>query len=134
IARLRFHSDRSSMKAENETAMTAGSTKVVRTMCPMNCHPTFCGMLVDVEVFPFAAQPAKKDAFQALGVQPIGLGTPLHPRHRPARSMNDVGFNAARSQPACQPKAVPAGLECDGNAVDLVPGLLRLYSPAPQEL
>ncbi len=20
-----------------------------RTMCPMNCHPTFCGMLVTVE-------------------------------------------------------------------------------------
>jgi anaerobic selenocysteine-containing dehydrogenase len=29
--------------------MTAGNTKVVRTMCPMNCHPTFCGMLVEVE-------------------------------------------------------------------------------------
>jgi anaerobic selenocysteine-containing dehydrogenase len=26
-----------------------GFTKVVRTMCPMNCHPTFCGMLVEVE-------------------------------------------------------------------------------------
>src|SRR4029453_16277945 len=22
---------------------------VVRTMCPMNCHPTFCGMLVEIE-------------------------------------------------------------------------------------
>jgi len=21
----------------------------LRTMCPMNCHPTLCGMLVDVE-------------------------------------------------------------------------------------
>ena len=30
-----------------EIAMTA--PKVVRTMCPMNCHPTFCGMLVEVE-------------------------------------------------------------------------------------
>jgi Molybdopterin oxidoreductase Fe4S4 domain len=29
-------------------AMTAAS-EVVRTMCPMNCHPTFCGMLVEVE-------------------------------------------------------------------------------------
>src|SRR5262245_37856002 len=29
--------------------MTAGNTRVVRTMCPMNCHPTFCGMLVEVE-------------------------------------------------------------------------------------
>jgi anaerobic selenocysteine-containing dehydrogenase len=25
------------------------SPKVLRTMCPMNCHPTFCGMLVEVE-------------------------------------------------------------------------------------
>ncbi|HLE42424.1 MAG TPA: molybdopterin-dependent oxidoreductase, partial [Methylomirabilota bacterium] len=23
--------------------------RVVRTMCPMNCHPTLCGMLVEVE-------------------------------------------------------------------------------------
>ena len=23
--------------------------QTVRTMCPMNCHPTLCGMLVDVE-------------------------------------------------------------------------------------
>jgi len=29
--------------------MTTGNTNVVRTMCPMNCHPTFCGMFVDVE-------------------------------------------------------------------------------------
>ena len=21
----------------------------VRTMCPMNCHPTLCGMLVDID-------------------------------------------------------------------------------------
>ena len=25
------------------------SPKVLRTMCPMNRHPTFCGMLVEVE-------------------------------------------------------------------------------------
>jgi hypothetical protein len=24
------------------------ASRTVRTMCPMNCHPTFCGMLVDV--------------------------------------------------------------------------------------
>jgi anaerobic selenocysteine-containing dehydrogenase len=29
--------------------MTATSTKIVRTMCPMNCHPTYCGMLAEVE-------------------------------------------------------------------------------------
>ncbi len=27
----------------------SGGRRVVRTMCPMNCHPTLCGMLVDVE-------------------------------------------------------------------------------------
>ena len=26
-----------------------GSLRTLRTMCPMNCHPTLCGMLVDVE-------------------------------------------------------------------------------------
>src|SRR5512138_1555427 len=29
--------------------MTSGMPTTVRTMCPMNCHPTLCGMLVDVE-------------------------------------------------------------------------------------
>jgi anaerobic selenocysteine-containing dehydrogenase len=28
--------------------ISAMPTRTVRTMCPMNCHPTFCGMLVDV--------------------------------------------------------------------------------------
>jgi anaerobic selenocysteine-containing dehydrogenase len=28
--------------------MTAVPSKVVRTMCPMNCHPTLCGMLAEV--------------------------------------------------------------------------------------
>jgi anaerobic selenocysteine-containing dehydrogenase len=29
--------------------MTAADPEIVRTMCPMNCHPTYCGMLVEVE-------------------------------------------------------------------------------------
>jgi anaerobic selenocysteine-containing dehydrogenase len=29
--------------------MAMTGLKVVRTVCPMNCHPTFCGMLVEVE-------------------------------------------------------------------------------------
>ena len=29
--------------------MAASKTTAFRTMCPMNCHPTFCGMLVEVE-------------------------------------------------------------------------------------
>jgi len=27
--------------------MSAVDAKIVRTMCPMNCHPTFCGMRKD---------------------------------------------------------------------------------------
>ena len=30
-------------------SMTSTGLQTVRTMCPMNCHPTLCGMLVDVE-------------------------------------------------------------------------------------
>jgi len=48
--------------------------------------------------------------------------------------MNDMGLDAARPQPAGEPKAVPAGLEGDRNAVDLVPGLLRLCSPPLEQL
>ncbi len=31
------------------TMATTGAPRTVRTMCPMNCHPTLCGMLVDVQ-------------------------------------------------------------------------------------
>src|SRR5437870_3691394 len=29
--------------------MTASARRTIKTMCPMNCHPTYCGMEVDVE-------------------------------------------------------------------------------------
>ena len=29
--------------------METSHQRTIRTMCPMNCHPTLCGMLVDVE-------------------------------------------------------------------------------------
>ena len=29
--------------------MSSSGLRTVRTMCPMNCHPTLCGMLVDIE-------------------------------------------------------------------------------------
>jgi len=48
--------------------------------------------------------------------------------------MNDMGLDTARSQPAGQPEAVPAGLEGDGDARDLVPCLLCLSSPALEQL
>lgn len=29
--------------------MTAVARRTIHTMCPMNCHPTYCGMVVEVE-------------------------------------------------------------------------------------
>jgi hypothetical protein len=48
--------------------------------------------------------------------------------------VNDVGLDTARSEPARKPEAVPAGLERDGNAVNLVPYLLRFRSPSLEQL
>src|SRR5215831_1979070 len=81
-----------------------------------------------------SAEPAEKGAFEVFGIEAIGLGAPVLPRHRHARGMNDVGFDTARSQPAGQPEAVSAGLEGDRNTVDLVPRLLRLCSPSLEQL
>ena len=41
-SRVGFH-------AAPEVAMTMTAPNVVRTMCPVNGHPTFCGMLVEME-------------------------------------------------------------------------------------
>jgi anaerobic selenocysteine-containing dehydrogenase len=57
-------------------AMTAA--EVVRTMCPMNCHPTFCGMLVEVEGGRLKAVSGDKD-------NPDSQGFPLRARPRHGR-------------------------------------------------
>lgn len=36
-------------RCSNEDSLLEVSMTTTRTMCPMNCHPTLCGMLVDVE-------------------------------------------------------------------------------------
>ena len=46
---------------------------VVRTMCPMNCHPTLCGMLVEVEdgrVLSVKGDPDNPDGYEAT-IEPI---------------------------------------------------------------
>src|SRR4051812_22701757 len=68
----------------------------VRTMCPMNCHPTLCGMLVDVEdgqVTAVRGDPENPDSQGFLCIRgqaareivdnPLRL---LHPMRRRARS------------------------------------------------
>jgi anaerobic selenocysteine-containing dehydrogenase len=72
-----------------------GVTRTVRTMCPMNCHPTLCGMLVEVEdgrVTRVSGDPDNPDSRGFLCVRgqaaPEILGNPrrlLHPMLRATR-------------------------------------------------
>src|SRR5271169_1827445 len=81
-----------------------------------------------------AAQPAEKGAFEQLGVETVGLRSPMLARHRNTRGVNDVGLDAARLEPACQPEAVTASLEGDYNAFDPASCFLRFLSPSMQQL
>src|SRR5262245_11554796 len=54
-------------------------------------------------------------------------------RHRHTRGVNDVGLNAARLEPACQPEAVTAGLEGNDNAFDPASCFLRFLPPSMQQ-
>jgi hypothetical protein len=85
-------------------------------------------------VITLAAQPAEKRAFEQLGVEPIGLGAPVLARYRYARCVNDMGLDVMRSESACQPETVTAGLESDRDAFDPMSGLLRPFSPAIEQL
>src|SRR2546428_6627957 len=70
--------------------------RTVRTMCPMNCHPTLCGMLVDVEDGKVAAGHGDPDNPDSRGFLCIRghaareiIGNPqrlLHPLRRSPRS------------------------------------------------
>lgn len=35
-------------RSNQEVALTEVPSKIVRTMCPMSCHPTLCGRLAEV--------------------------------------------------------------------------------------
>jgi hypothetical protein len=85
-------------------------------------------------VVALTAQPAEKGALELLGIEPVGLCTPVFARYRYACRMNDMGLDTARREPAGQPEAIPAGLEGDDNAGDLVPRLLRFRTPALEQL
>jgi anaerobic selenocysteine-containing dehydrogenase len=70
--------------------------RTVRTMCPMNCHPTLCGMLVDLEgdrVAAIRGDPDNPDSRGFLCIRGHAakeiIGNPLrivHPLRRTARS------------------------------------------------
>src|SRR5260370_34612970 len=84
-------------------------------------------------VITLAAQPAEKSTFEQLGVETVGLRSPMLARHRHTRGVNDVGLNAARLEPACQPEAVTAGLEGNDNAFDPASCFLRFLPPSMQQ-
>ena len=72
------------------------SLRTVRTMCPMNCHPTLCGMLADVEegrLVGVRGDPDNPDSRGFLCIRGQAareiIGNPgrlLHPMRRTARS------------------------------------------------
>src|SRR5262249_31032569 len=85
-------------------------------------------------VITLAAQPAKKGAFEQLGIEPVGLGTPVLPRYGYARCMNDMDLDVAGPEPARQPAAVTASLESDSDPFDHVSCLLGFLSPSMLQL
>ena len=92
----------------------------------------YCRDRDHLAVITLAAQPAEKGAFEQLGVETIGLGAPVLARYGYARCVDDVGLDAGRLEPACQPEAVAAGLEGDYNAFDPASCLLRFLPPPKQ--
>src|SRR5215467_7071490 len=82
---------------------------------------------------PFATQPPQEPALQQLGVEPIGLGPAMFPRHGHTRGMDHVRLDPSRLQPARQPEAVAAGFEGNRNPRDRAAGPDRLIPPAMQQ-
>ena len=99
--------DQASALADQRLALAARPPVVFGLECRHRRHPA---------VITLAAQPAEKGAFQQLDIEPIGLRPTMLARDRHARSMDDMSLDAARSQPAGQPEAVPPGLVGHRNA------------------
>jgi anaerobic selenocysteine-containing dehydrogenase len=90
----------------------------IRTMCPMNCHPTLCGMLVDIEssrVLRVRGDPENPDSRGFLCIRGRASGeihdNPnriLHPLHRHAKSgsFRRVTWDEALERIASRARAV----------------------------
>src|SRR6516162_3958129 len=81
---------------------------------------------------PFATQPPQEPPLEQFGVEPIGLGPSMFPRHRHTRGMDHVRLDATRRKPARQPEAVAAGFESQRNPRNIATGFDRLIPPAMQ--
>src|SRR6516165_545884 len=69
---------------------------------------------------------------EQFGVEPIGLGSSMFPRHGDTRGMDHVRLDATRRQPARQPETVAAGFESQRNPRNIAAGPDRLIPPAMQ--
>src|SRR6516165_1221821 len=82
---------------------------------------------------PFAPKPTKEPPLEQFGVEPIGLGPAMFPRHGHTRGMDHVRLDATRRKPARQPETVAAGFESQRNPRNIAAGFDRLISPAMQQ-
>src|ERR1700674_666520 len=107
---------------------------VMLAVGPLGILVLHCRDCDHLAVITFAAQPTEKGAFEQLGVETVGLGTPVFTRYRYARCVDNVGLDAACPEPARQPETIPAGLEGNCNAFDLASCFLRFLTPAIEKL
>src|SRR4029077_17231374 len=117
-----------------DDATSFSDEAVMLAVGPLGILVLHCRDLDHLAVITLATQPAKKGAFEQLGVEPVSLGAPMLARHRYTRCVNDIGLDTARLEPARQPDAVPAGLEADRDALYPASCLLRFLSPSMQQL
>src|ERR1700746_3235452 len=117
-----------------DDATSLSDEAVMLAVGPLGILVLHCRDLDHLAVITLATQPAKKGAFEQLGVEPVSLGASMLAGPRYTRCVNDIGLDTARLEPARQPEAVPAGLERDRDALDPASCLLRFLSPSMQQL
>src|SRR5216684_783563 len=71
---------------------------LVLAVGPLGIFVLGCRDRHHLAVITLTAQPAEKRAFEQLGVEPIGLGTPVLAPLRHTRCVNDVRHNVAYSE------------------------------------
>ena len=123
-----------------------GSIETIRTMCPMNCHPTLCGMLVDVRDGELLAVRGDKDNPDSQGFlcvrgqasrqiigNPKRLLKPLIRSRRIQDSWREANWNEAHGQSDARPLRQPLRLPVLGSGDDLLRSRAAsaLASPAP---
>jgi hypothetical protein len=79
--------------------MATRQWRTVRTMCPMSCHPTLCGMVVEVEDGHLGVR--MRDGWE--GLNRVTSGDPV----LPDAAVEPTGFAAAQARYAAFVEVVP---------------------------